>query len=485
MNRPAAGPAGPLEDELRAAFAAATSDLPPTRDPWARTTRAVARSRARRRAGALAALAVASVIVLVAVVHTPARPVPPPPAGPQVTDPDVRTWPTRGSLAGDAALLARVRAVAPGADKGTVLSVPFLGAVDGRDVALAIVPALDDQGRSRLKLVTLSGSPSRPVDQWERSDGLLPSGEESDPVVPLLSAGLAGDDGRSRLVVLTLTGRVSVAYSERPAVDDQGAVSRRYREIPLRDGVGTVSWSGRLGPVRTRLQQRAQAPVVARPQVVAPGSVSTEEVGGSTDVAASCQARGESFENLRLNLVNVARDVLQDAGRSPGQVALLQALACHRVGRETYMIAGVELDDGTAFRSVVEYRELDGGAGLSYPVQVPVPRGRAGTYPLYLPLSSTDDAPDQVRPRSALVLAPGGASVDVVQRTGVLVATAKLSREGLGVVTVRSTYAGLMPPANLDLVVRDATGRETERVPAAVHRGPALDEDVDGPVEGP
>ncbi len=468
MIRPADLPDGRLEDELRAAFTGATDDLPLTRDPWARTMRAVARSRARRRAGALAAVAVAALTVAGTVlpIHgTPPDPSTPDP-GPTVTSSDVTTWPTRGNLADRADLVAQVRQAAFESDQRTVWSVPFLGDVDGLRVAFVVKNGDPELGGGPHELVVLAGSPATSPAAWGRS--ALPLDADGAPV---LQAAVRRDDGVLHLVVVTLSAGPRVQYSSRPLIDARGAVRREFVDVPLEAGVGTASWAGTAPAFTVQVRAGSNRPETAALPVLDVGEDAENGPGvrpARQTVPSSCS--GRAFDSLRLNLPNYAAHLARTAGHEPGDVSEVTVAWCRSIGRSRVMVVGVTLTDGTALQTVEqEWAEADGTSTGSDSSGYPVPRGRAGTYPTYATLSSVYIAPETAG-ATVLLSAPGGATAELVRRSAAgttVVARARLDADGVAVTTATAGLGSRHDPDDtLSVVVRDRAGRETERADA-------------------
>jgi hypothetical protein len=469
MNRPAADlPDARLEDELRAAFADATAGMPPTRDPWARTTRAVARSRARRRAGALAIAAVAAVAVVASLL--PFRPSTAPPSqrtpGPTVTSTDVTTWPTRGDLADRADLLAGVRAVAPEVDGGRLRAVPFLGQVDGLVVALAVIEGGDpgDSGdHSTLRLVALTGPASQPVSSWDREVSSLEA-----TGLPVLSAAVRRTDGEARLVVVTPSSGFTAGYSPRPEIDAGGRVQRRFTDLALDNGVGTATWRGPVTALTVQVQAAAGGSRTSPPQLLASPQIGPPPPDRE-NVDVSCSAPG--FENLRLNLGNAATSVAWQAGYDVSEIRQARAAWCRRVGRHDVMFVVVTLADGITVQTSLQTFPTNGGVGATYSNAYPVPPERADTTRGFVPLVGEDLADGAGR--TVLLWAPGGASAELLATTAngrAVVGRARLDAGGVGVAKATAAVDDAQKPGwGFSLVVRDSSGRELEQVPLPAH----------------
>ena len=404
---------------------------------------------------------------------------------PVVQSSDVATWPTRGSLAGRADLLAQVREVAGKGNEDAVLAVPFLGEVDGLNVALAVVTGLDDGAQPTRRLVALAGSGTRTVSSWESYEGQLDPDGPNDLPVPVLSAALGGRDGLVRSVVVTVSREVSLAVSPRPQIDAAGIPTRRYTAVALSNGVGTLTWQGVAPVTIVRVQYAGSAPSFTTPSITRWPDDSDEKPYRQV-LATSC--RGARFEGLRLNLDNAASSAAVRIGVDVDQVAQVVAVGCRRAANHTAMIVAVRLVDGTALQTTVEeITNADGVVGMPGPQVRAVPRGREVTYPRVLHLS--DDDTSRADPRTVVFAAPRGATAELVRGSGGaarVLARAPLAADGVGVGTATARLGDLLTDdeGSLFVVVRDAAGRELERVPAPA--GHAVEpKELDGPVDRP
>lgn len=214
-----------LETELREALAARAASVESREsDPYARVHTAVTSSRRRRRAVAAASLvAVAALAVGLPALTTQLR------DGPGVTAPATReplpaadntlwrsigSWPVRGALADDNAL---VRAIEERFDGRTIFV---------EDVAQTRVALMTAGGQ--LTLVT--GRRGSAADALSTTSSVSLSELGSDHVITL--------SGQGALVVLTTPGLTSAEVSGTPAIALDGAVSRSWRPISLTGRVG-------------------------------------------------------------------------------------------------------------------------------------------------------------------------------------------------------------------------------------------------------
>ena len=235
-------PADPVVRTLGRLYADLEAHPPVTTRPGERVARATARDRARRRtAAALAAVVVvlaATGGALVARQHARdeaarelavRRQALDALLHPLVLGADLSTWPTRGSHAGDAALLAQVRRRV-----GDGVALPFVGRVGDLDMALVYAGTSDNP-----RLYVLHGPPDSDPAGWAEDDGVPPASDAA-----VLSAAVRDGAGLVHLVVATLSRGVSAAYSPGVRVGDDATVSREYRAFRLEDGVGTAVASG-------------------------------------------------------------------------------------------------------------------------------------------------------------------------------------------------------------------------------------------------
>ena len=244
-------PADPVVRTLGRLYADLEAHPPVTTRPGERVARATARDRARRRtAAALAAVVVvlaATGGALVARQHArdeAARELAVRQQAldallhPLVLGADLSTWPTRGSHAGDAALLAQVRRRV-----GDGVALPFVGRVGDLDMALVYAGTSDNP-----RLYVLHGPPDSDPAGWAEDDGVPPASDAA-----VLSAAVRDGAGLVHLVVATLSRGVSAAYSPerarsgttRPSRGSTGrSVSRTASGPPWRRGSRAASRSG-------------------------------------------------------------------------------------------------------------------------------------------------------------------------------------------------------------------------------------------------
>jgi hypothetical protein len=454
MNRRAADlPDGRLEDELRAAFSDATADLAPTTNPWARTRDAVARSRARRRAGALAGAAVTAVLGLLVVLHPPVH-LKVQPAAPKVTTSDVSNWPTRGNLADRTDLVAAVSAKAADGGRRHVASVPYLGTIDDVTAALVIVDDSSEPPDTRY-VVLVYGRQSRPVALWSIADASLRL-----TTVPVLTATFFDGGEWSRGIAVTLSRGVQLAWSPRPFVDRSGRTVRTYVPLRLDDGVGTwrTRWKAGLETVRADVSDRR---TILEPQIEA---VAPEQSSGFLlpNLSPGC-SEDSSYLDLAYSGLGEAWNESAVRQTSVNEIRLLW---CGRVDNEQAVLTGVTTNDGTDFQSLVE-RVSSGPAQGTTAQAWPVPPGRGLDYPMARELRG-DAADANVPTATVTVVAPQGTSAELQQGVPPFVfGKHKLTADGYARIALSESDAlrwrDTDKPA--ELVVRGGQGQVLDRVP--------------------
>lgn len=214
-----------LETQVREALSAEAGRVVSTEtQPYDRVAGAVARSRRTRRATGLAAVAVVAALALGVPVATSQWGGPSSttlPAGrPSVPDADnpawrsVGSWPLRGALAGDRAL---VDALATRFD-GRVIFVEDVAAT-----RLALVATTD-------RLVVATGDAGAAAGTMSTTTSV--------PLTEVGTEGVLTLAGQGALVVLTTPDLTSAEVSGTPAIAMDGTVSRTWQPIGLTDGVG-------------------------------------------------------------------------------------------------------------------------------------------------------------------------------------------------------------------------------------------------------
>lgn len=251
-----------IETELRDALRARVDDLPVgVADPVARVVSAVGADRRRRTARGVAIVAtlalatgVGTAMVRLAAQHTPAPAVTT--SVPEPSDPawaDVLTWPARGSLIGDAALVAAAQSLtdaslAEGYAKTTGETATFDRPGPSRVLFAEVV------GERRIVVTVSSTGLTRTVailDGYLRTDSTRLAKVSTTVVAAnaqVLSL-LAPESGAASStpapwLVLTSPSVTSVRTSLRPSISPEGVATRTYAGHALTAGV----WVGSLAP---------------------------------------------------------------------------------------------------------------------------------------------------------------------------------------------------------------------------------------------
>jgi len=214
-----------IETQLRAALRDEASTVPgPETDPYARVAAAVGRNRRQRRvigAGLVAMVAAIAIGVPTVMSRLDDQALP---SGqvqlPAATDKawrSISTWPTRGELATDTALVKDIG-----------------DAFDGRPIFV------EDVGYTRIAFV-ISG------DRLVVATGHLESvaaemGRATEgPAADFARDGVLSVGSGSELVVLTTPDQQSAEVSATPTIGRDGTVTRTWSPLPLVDGVGRTS----------------------------------------------------------------------------------------------------------------------------------------------------------------------------------------------------------------------------------------------------
>lgn len=469
-----------LESSLRAAFRQGADALPPTVDPWARTTSAVRRSQVRRRTAALA-VATSLLVVGVGAVATgvpslradDARVARTPDGGDvQVTTDDLTTWPARGDLVGDPEFLAAAREEL-GRDGGTVGKLLFAGRVGAQRVAVGVVTTTRD-GLQEQEVRAA-------VEPADRSQSWAGTGYPTSNVQGTVSLALQAEDGSVDLLVLARTDAQAVAYSRAAVYDDQGRPSRTYARLVPRDGVAIARLDP--GPVTTisvRVDRRSSS---AGPDAVQLVASRLDRPDGVPELATAAAQDARCAGNVSAtDVANATTDLWanRDPLRSP---AAIEAVWCRDVDGGVVALFGVTLQDGSTFQAQL----LEGRRGASTErvttLGTPVPRGAARTTPAVLRDVPRDGGDRVVH---YFVNAPGAATVDVVVDRGAgakVVTRVRPDRDGFAEVRLAAGQAQSAADAALaEVVLRDGAGREVGRAPL---RSAAPAQELDWAVDGP
>jgi hypothetical protein len=444
-----------VEDELRAAFHQGTADLPHTSDPWTRTTRGIARHRARRR-GVVAVLTVVALLGVGATVAPWDMP-PPQPAeqdrrgmGPVVTDQEFSRWPTRGDLSDDAAFLDHVREFA--STRGEVLGIPYAGTLDDHGLVLVLVREHGTNGPDAGTTLAFRGHPRAPLEKWIQSG-------EVEHMYDGLAMVYSDHHEPGPVLVLTRSRGVTVSFSASPIFLRSGAVERSYLPLEMANGVGVVRT---VPPAGAALAVRADEtePVHTELSGASASDSSDRERWKAVAAAPSCAGvvtEEELFEEVR----GVASVVLEQLGN-----AVVTPVWCRPMQGGAKVMLAVETPAGPSFQySGIVNR--DGNAlGVGGGGTVPVPWGRARDYPA----AYVDSEPDETRDDNArvpvVVSAPGRASVDLVAGGGVVLGTVRLDGDGYALWSMPRQHLARFWGDDTMIVVKDVAGKVVERVPA-------------------
>lgn len=405
-----------LEDQLREALDA-RADLAGAGepDPYARVSGAIAASRRRRAAaaGAVATLAAVAIAVPLAanLADTPQRPDPARTGqvAPLPTDPalwrSMRTWPTRGGLAGDTAFVRAVtQGVAPG---GNALYAQDLT----RNRVVVLWAPSADPATANGVLRVASGPRGAAADQL--------SLQHEEPVAsPDAVVFREGADGGGRLVVLARPGERQAQLSDGVEISPDGTVSRTWQPLRLTGGLGTSQ------PVAPLTLNRVQVAGYDGPVTLTAGTVSIGgRLPGGTGICLNCtgaefQSRAQQGvrESVALQL-GLATDQLVTATRYSGPVDAAVAAAsgvadATSAGTTHSLYVGdTTLPGGGVVRTAVLVSSSGGGAGSASELAgtVPIDASTAARRPVVV-----GGLRQPGRGAILEVFAPGAAAVQLV-----------------------------------------------------------------------
>jgi hypothetical protein len=388
---------------------------------------------------------------------------------PVVLSADVSTWPTRGSRATDAGLLADVRA-----RLGDSPHVLFAGNVAGAD----IVVALTGPGEAPL-LHVLTGSPDTPVDAWREAGGALVVGVGA---VPAVSAAVADEQGGLHLLAVTLTSGITVAYSPAPLLSDDATVSRRYLRLPLTDGIGTALVPARPDRLRIRVDGTGFESIVAPLTVAraAPAPDTEAAMRAPVTTTGSCQ-RSPQLGDVQ----NLVREATGDAGLAGTDVTGIRLLWCRQYGSRGEAAVALTAGHGPDIQCYESGETASDGLRTTSSQCWPVPRGTGATAPFLAPDLSSSSGPSGVL--DLTVFAPGSTSADV--RAGPLasppLAAGPVAADGYVrfAVPLRARMSAEVFEREGIVVVRDGRGEANAILPArSRHLFDAWGEGSDGPL---
>jgi hypothetical protein len=448
-----------IETQLRDALAARADDVDlSTADPYARVSGAV-RTSVRRRRTALAGVAAAAVAtaVLVPGLLRPGADRATTPAthtttvAPRPSDPAWRsmsTWPTRGGLAGDKALVAAVE-----------------------DKAAGHVVFIDDAGSKRVAIV---------VDATQKQIAVL-DGPAGAPAAQLAvttrgdaAATLQGDvltltvDG-SRTVILTTPDVRTAEVSDQPDIHVDGTVSRQWQTVRLANGMAQVPMGSNV--LRVRVSGSDQSAMFGVGQ-----AAGTEDL--QPTVCGDC--RGEAFQSAMVSfardsvslLLGVVGEQIETDAVYAGPVDPVVAEAAGlpdaiRAGSETLLFVGHStLPGGQVLQTAqLTLHGKDGTAQtMGFGDAVPIDARTAFDRPFVL--AGNGPAGKGGNGVRIQVFAHTGATAQLVSNSptiwpssGVLPLRAATARVDLSGLTLRDFNK------HYEVVLRDATGSELGRYP--------------------
>lgn len=406
-----------LEDQLREALGA-RADLAGAGepDPYARVSGAVAANRRRRRAaaaGAVATLAAVAIAVPLAANLADQTQRPDPARTGQVTplptDPalwrSMRTWPTRGGLAGDTAFVRAVTdAVAPG---GHALYAQDLT----RNRVVVFWAPSADPAMAHGVLRVASGP------RGATADGLAFQHEQ--PVAsPDAVVFREGADGGGRLVVLTRPSERRAQLSDGVEISPDGTVSRTWQQLRLTDGLGIAQ------PAAPLTLNRVQVAGYDGPVTLTAGTVSTgERLSEGAGICLDC--KGAEFQRRAQQGVResvaqqlgLAADQLVTATRYSGPVDAAVAAASGVTDAtssgttHSLYVGDTTLPGGGVVRTALLVSSFAGGLGSATDLAgtVPIDAATAATRPVVV-----GGLRQPGRGAILEVFAPGAAAVQLV-----------------------------------------------------------------------
>ncbi|MDF2145452.1 hypothetical protein [Knoellia sp. p5-6-4] len=367
-----------IESQLREALAVRADDVAVgADDPYERVARAIAAGRRRRRsvaAGAVAAVAAVAVAVPL-LSHGQDRTAPP--AGrdetvaPVPKDPalwrSMRTWPTRGGLAGDAAFVEAVTtAVAP---EGNALYAEDLT----RNRVVVFWAPSQDPAMPEGMLKVASGPRGAAADQ-------LALQHEEPAASPDAVVFREGADGGGRLVVLTRPSEREAQLSDGVEISPDGTVSRTWEPLRLTGGLGTAQPRAPLSLNRVQVAGH-DGPVTLTAGTVPTGQPMPEGAG----ICMNCA--GKVFRQRAEQ--GVSESVGQRLGLDADQVATttrysgpLDAVVAGASGvtdataagtTHTLYVGDTTLPGGGVLRSVLLVSSYAGGSGSATELASAVP----------------------------------------------------------------------------------------------------------------
>ena len=410
---------------------------PPPADPVGLVGLRVRRTRRRSLVlGGLATLGVAGLgWAVVREVSSAAAPrssfVPASPVGPTAAEwASIRTWPLRGTLAGDGGMQTLVRRAGPGA------RLVYADDVEGARVVVGVLPV---PGPRSITLLVWAGTVGAPAEQLTLIP-YRPGTVEDDGV---LAVGVPHPVG-AVLLLLTAPGPRSAAFSPVVRPTAAGSVERVFRPVTVADGVGHLRREDPWGvAARVRVGEVESRP--ALPDAWSPGPARGRvwEPEALADLVASATGTARS----RLSAGVLVDSITDGSVLDPGAISPLGADGRVRV-------TTVRTPAGAVVRAVrvEDDGRSPGGSLVTQPVVVPASEERS---PVVLRVG-------RVPPRTGrfLVVVPGGGA------TCQLLATSPNAYPVSKVTPMRGETA-VVPVVNADdasafrLVVEDADGTRT------------------------
>ncbi|MFC7491146.1 MULTISPECIES: hypothetical protein [unclassified Knoellia] len=352
-----------IENQLRDALTSHAGSIESVEaNPYERVSAAVGRNRRRRRAAvattiaAVAALAIGVPAVSSRVADGRTTPAGLPPATDKAWN-SVTTWPLRGALAGDGALVDAVQ------DKFDGRAV-FVEDVDTRRVALVVrgdqlIIAAGPRGAEgqALSQNTQVGAPNI------RQDSLVS-----------VAAG-------SALVIITTPDRTSAEVSGTPDIALDGAVTRSWATLPLTGGIGRTA----LTPLTRFRLGSSVGPVFPLTKEAEKTTLNPCE-DGCTGPRATIEARttADIARTLELDPSRISTTTLFN-GEVPREIATAEAPASD-TPRPTLLVMHSRLPGGQIVRTAV-LRSAD--AERSMNLSGPIDARRADAVPLLLFVNGT------------------------------------------------------------------------------------------------
>ncbi|MFC7486209.1 hypothetical protein ACOCJ7_13250 [Knoellia sp. CPCC 206453] len=407
--------------------------------PYERVAGAVAKNRTRRRTvGAAAVAVVAAIVIGVPTVSSRLADGRATPAGssahvPPPTDKawrNIATWPTRGELANDPALVAKVDAK-----------------FSGRTIFI------EDMGAERVALIANNTGTLVFATGPRGAVANLSSGQEN----PTTDYGdqLLSIAGGGQLVFLTTPNRESVEVSVVPEVGLDGSVKRSWATIALPQGLGRTTWTPltryRLGDTAGAVDFLAGDGGVPLPEPSpCPGECPTEDrramVENTADLAAA-RLYGLAQERITTRTSYV--------GDVPADITARLIEGAPKDTSATLQVTFSTLPEGQVLRTVhIAVEDSNPEHSVSLELANPVPASTPDIKPIVLNQVGQDSGST-----TAWVVAPGAAAVQAVSKdTDLWPSSGRLPLKG-GAARIELPVDQLYFQSQYDLRVFDASGR--------------------------